>query len=118
MPKAVGKEDGRVSDFPRELCKITEISTHTQPPEHSGPDCFIFSHGNLAASEEGGRDAGKKFRLMITILLIDGKKTYCKVSKQCISLRSYFVISLTSKYFILHVDKVRFGDLYGFGRFL
>lgn len=71
MPKAVGKEDIENQIF---FCKITEISTHAQAPEHSAPDCSIYSNGNLSDSEGGGRNAGNKFRLMVTMLLIDGTR--------------------------------------------
>ena len=51
-------------------------SVHTQPPEHSGLVFSIFSNGSSAASVVGGRDARKKFRLMVSILLIDSTRKH------------------------------------------
>lgn len=59
-PEAAGKEGGRIPGFPRELCKSTEISSHTQLLEHFGPNCSICSNGSFAAAEARGRDTDWK----------------------------------------------------------
>lgn len=45
-------------------------------PEHLSPHCSIHSNGYFAATEARLRDAGKKFRLLVTTFPTDCTREY------------------------------------------